>query len=1031
MFHQHGSMVFQTRPDRAHQQRNSNMNPGLSDANMQNGSMFNPIIYQNGNQPGGYVDFMNPQNQRRNGYSDYSNVMGNFQKSSPMNRGRQHIVPGGGCGGPPPNYNMKSNMNGGPNGGNMYQNINYQNRKLGFVPNKSNKFNNNGIGTNAGMQNGIDINKYKNNDNDEGDQSSQENELQKRQQQNHYASMNKNQIPLGIMSKEERAKIQSDKAKNPGKNLIKPIWENLKPFQKNFLVAHPKTSALTENDVTDMRTDLEITVIGNSVPKPNMNFEEACLPDNVVTEMKKQGFLKPTAIQSQGWPIALSGRDLVGIAQTGSGKTLAYMLPAMVHISHQPRATRGEGPIVLVLAPTRELAQQIQTVTRDYGCTSRPIIRHTCIFGGSPKMPQARDLERGVEVVIATPGRLIDFLEKGITNLKRCTYLVLDEADRMLDMGFEPQIRKIIEQIRPDRQVLMWSATWPKEVQALAEDFLNDYIQINIGSLNLSANQNIRQMIEVCSEEEKEAKLVQLLKDIASDITSKVIIFVETKKKVEDILKTIRRENFVATSIHGDKSQAERDLVLQDFRNGKSVILVATDVAARGLDVEDVRYVVNYDYPNSSEDYIHRIGRTGRCQQLGTSYTFFTPGNAKQAKELLAVLGESGQKPPQKLLDLARLIGNNGKVRPNMNSNMMNGMVKKNWQTDKNRMDQQQKPNINYQGNTYLSQKQWNNPRSYNGPNSQMNNGTYNVNEQNVYSNQKPVWRNNPNGSDNLNSKSIDDQKQNKIGDGGKFFRPRINKRENFNKNFNIEQSPNFMNGNEQVNQNYQFQKVFHYNNRQNNGIYSRYNTNNMEFNSNFNQMNNNGAMSPPYIQQVQQHHSGGNFNNKKRNEIHGNYQQQYSTQNYNNSNNNNNKRGDIINTIENNNDGITNNNQQNSEQNYSPQSSSPPSMSPNKTETVATTNISGGENKNQQQQHVQQNFSGGISPTQITPANASKTLQTGGNNHQAAPAAPAIPPYMIDTQVGMQNVMASYGQYPSTAAYYHFVQPAAETVQQ
>lgn len=227
----------------------------------------------------------------------------------------------------------------------------------------------------------------------------------------------------------------------------------------------------------------------------------------------------------------------------------------------------------------------------------------------------------------------------------------------MLDMGFEPQIRKIIEQIRPDRQVLMWSATWPKEVQALAEDFLHDYIQINIGSLNLSANHNIHQIVDVCEEGEKEGKLLSLLKEISSDVNSKIIIFVETKKKVEDLLKNIVRDGYGATSIHGDKSQSERDYVLQDFRHGKSTILVATDVAARGLDVEDVKYVINFDYPNSSEDYIHRIGRTGRCSSYGTAYTFFTPGNGRQARELLSVLEEAGQQPTAQLIDLAKQVG--------------------------------------------------------------------------------------------------------------------------------------------------------------------------------------------------------------------------------------------------------------------------------------------------------------------------------------------------------------------------------------
>lgn len=255
-------------------------------------------------------------------------------------------------------------------------------------------------------------------------------------------------------------------------------------------------------------------------------------------------------------------------------------------------------------------------------------------------------------------------MERGVTNLRRVTYLVLDEADRMLDMGFEPQIRKIIEQIRPDRQVLMWSATWPKEVQTLAEDFLRDYIQVNIGSLNLSANNNITQNIKVCEESEKERELVELLKTITSDSTNKCIIFVETKKKVEDILKVIQREGYQANSIHGDKSQNERDYVLESFRNGRTSILVATDVAARGLDVEDVKSVINYDYPNTSEDYIHRIGRTGRCEQTGTAFTFFTPGNARQARELIAVMAEAGQTACKELHDIAKsALGGKGNIR--------------------------------------------------------------------------------------------------------------------------------------------------------------------------------------------------------------------------------------------------------------------------------------------------------------------------------------------------------------------------------
>ncbi|KAL5286865.1 DDX17.2 family protein [Megaselia abdita] len=443
----------------------------------------------------------------------------------------------------------------------------------------------------------------------------------------------------------------------PGDRLRRIRWGdmNLIPFEKNFYEPHIKVARRTDTEVDDFLASSEITVRGNNVPKPSLFFDEGGFPDYVMNEISKQGFDKPTAIQCQGWPIALSGRDLVGIAQTGSGKTLAYILPAIVHINNQPRLQRGEGPIALILAPTRELAQQIQQVANEFG--SRTRVRNTCIFGGAPKQSQGRDLERGVEIVIATPGRLIDFLERNVTNLLRCTYLVLDEADRMLDMGFEPQIRKIIEQIRPDRQVLMWSATWPKEVRNLAEEFLHEYIQINIGSLTLAANHNIMQIIDVCEEHEKDAKLLRLLQDLSNEPEPKTIIFVETKKRVDEIARMIQRRGWKAVAIHGDKSQQERDYVLQSFRSGRQGILVATDVAARGLDVEDVKFVINYDYPSNSEDYVHRIGRTGRSNRTGTAFTLFTPSNANKAGDLINVLTEANQVINPKLLEFSHNSG--------------------------------------------------------------------------------------------------------------------------------------------------------------------------------------------------------------------------------------------------------------------------------------------------------------------------------------------------------------------------------------
>uniref|UniRef100_A0A672M1X9 RNA helicase n=1 Tax=Sinocyclocheilus grahami TaxID=75366 RepID=A0A672M1X9_SINGR len=446
---------------------------------------------------------------------------------------------------------------------------------------------------------------------------------------------------------------QGKKFGNPGERLRKKHWnlDELPKFEKNFYQEHPEVARRSPQDVEHYRRSKEITVKGRDCPKPIVKFHEANFPNYVMDVISKQNWTDPTPIQAQGWPVALSGKDMVGIAQTGSGKTLSYLLPAIVHINHQPFLERGDGPICLVLAPTRELAQQVQQVAAEYGKASR--LKSTCIYGGAPKGPQIRDLERGVEICIATPGRLIDFLEAGKTNLGRCTYLVLDEADRMLDMGFEPQIRKILDQIRPDRQTLMWSATWPKEVRQLAEDFLKDYVQINVGALQLSANHNILQIVDVCNDGEKEDKLMRLLEEIMSEKENKTIIFVETKKRCDDLTRRMRRDGWPAMGIHGDKSQQERDWVLNEFKYGKAPILIATDVASDIKNVEDVKFVINYDYPNNSEDYIHRIGRTARSQKTGTAYTFFTPNNMKQAHDLVSVLREANQAINPKLIQMA------------------------------------------------------------------------------------------------------------------------------------------------------------------------------------------------------------------------------------------------------------------------------------------------------------------------------------------------------------------------------------------
>jgi len=387
---------------------------------------------------------------------------------------------------------------------------------------------------------------------------------------------------------------------NLGAGLKTQQWDlNTMPkFEKSFYKEDPAVTSRSPAEVEAFRRDNQIAIQGKNVPRPVQTFDEAGFPGYVMNEVKAQGFAKPTPIQSQGWPMALSGRDVVGIAETGSGKTLTYTLPAIVHINAQPLLAPGDGPIVLVLAPTRELAVQIQDEASKFGKSSR--IRNTCVYGGVPKGPQIRDLAKGVEVCIATPGRLIDMLESGKTNLRRVTYLVLDEADRMLDMGFEPQIRKIIGQIRPDRQTCMWSATWPKEVRQLASDYQTDFIQVNIGSMELSANHRITQIVEVVPEFDKRTKMTAHLERIMENKDSKILLFTGTKRVADDITRFLRQDGWPAlckllsgsslnavannhAAIHGDKQQTERDWVLNEFKTGKSPIMVATDVASRGI----------------------------------------------------------------------------------------------------------------------------------------------------------------------------------------------------------------------------------------------------------------------------------------------------------------------------------------------------------------------------------------------------------------------------------------------------------------
>ncbi|GMH14376.1 hypothetical protein Nepgr_016217 [Nepenthes gracilis] len=400
----------------------------------------------------------------------------------------------------------------------------------------------------------------------------------------------------------------------------------------------------------------EISVIGDNMPQPFTSFEVTGFPSEILREVHQAGFSAPTPIQAQSWPIALQGRDIVAIAKTGSGKTLGYLIPGFIHLKRRSNNPQM-GPTVLVLSPTRELATQIQEEAVKFGGSSR--ISCTCLYGGAPKGPQLRGLDKGTDIVVATPGRLNDILEMRRVSLRQVSYLVLDEADRMLDMGFEPQIRKIVKEVPTRRQTLMFTATWPKEVRKIAADLLFNPVQVNIGNVDeLVANKSITQYVEVLSPMDKHRRLEQILR--SQETGSRIIIFCSTKKMCNTLARNLTRQ-FGAAAIHGDKSQSDRDHVLNQFRIGRSPVLVATDVAARGLDIKDIRVVINYDFPTGIEDYVHRIGRTGRAGASGVAYTFFCDQDAKYATDLIKILEGANQRVPQEIREMAARSGGTGR----------------------------------------------------------------------------------------------------------------------------------------------------------------------------------------------------------------------------------------------------------------------------------------------------------------------------------------------------------------------------------
>jgi len=425
------------------------------------------------------------------------------------------------------------------------------------------------------------------------------------------------------------------------------------PFKKNFYSPSETTEAMTKAEVKAYHGEHNITMFGKGRKKmkPILNFGDLGFPDAVMSVCS--GFKAPTPIQAQCWPVLASGRDVIGIAETGSGKTLAFSIPALRHIQHrlasEDKSVRGKAtPCMLVVAPTRELAMQSQEVLAAAGKSCG--VRSLCLYGGVPKWGQQQELQKGsTEVVVATPGRLIDLLNDESVDLSQVSYLVLDEADRMLDQGFERDVRAIVAKTHPGRQTALFSATWPDSVRELAHSMLTKPIKVTIGSDDLAAGSRITQLVEVIEDRAREQRLQQLLKKYHKSRTNRVLIFVLYKKEAARLESTLARTGWKATSIHGDKSQEGRTRAVEQFKSGEVPLLVATDVAARGLDIPGVDFVINYSFPLTIEDYVHRIGRTGRAGREGTSHTFFQPSDKLRAGELVRVLKEAGQEVPQEM----------------------------------------------------------------------------------------------------------------------------------------------------------------------------------------------------------------------------------------------------------------------------------------------------------------------------------------------------------------------------------------------
>ena len=365
-----------------------------------------------------------------------------------------------------------------------------------------------------------------------------------------------------------------------------------------------------------------------------MSFDQFSIHPKCLDVLATQGLTEPTPVQSEAIPVALEGGDVIAVAQTGTGKTLAFSLPALTRLA---KGKRGRTRM-LVLAPTRELAQQVEKVIAPL---ARPLgMKSVCIFGGVGMQPQTTALRRGTEIVIATPGRLLDHIGRGNVRFDALSILVLDEADRMLDMGFMPDMRRILAKLPSERQTLLFSATFPKEIQRLTSDFQQNPQRIEVGVVSKPV-ETVEQALYTVNPNEKGMLLSTVLDK--PEVKS-AIVFMRTKYRTDKVAKILNKKGIKSQAIHGGRSQSQRDKALEQFRKGRCNVLVATDVAARGIDISGVTHVINYDIPGSFDDYVHRIGRTGRANESGDAITFVSP---LEHKELGAIEQSLGRNLPR------------------------------------------------------------------------------------------------------------------------------------------------------------------------------------------------------------------------------------------------------------------------------------------------------------------------------------------------------------------------------------------------